>query len=56
LVDRLGVIGSLDVAVGPIKVRQRGFGPGQLLVGLAATQLAAEDILSGWIGSAPMPG
>jgi hypothetical protein len=47
LVDRLGVIGALDAAVGSIKLRERGFGPGQLLVGLAAAQLAGEDFLVG---------
>jgi hypothetical protein len=47
LVDRLGVVESLDAAVGPIKIRERGFGPGQLLVGLAAAQLAGEDFLVG---------
>jgi hypothetical protein len=47
LVERLGVIGLLDAAVGPIKIRERGFGPGQLLVGLAAAQLAGEDFLVG---------
>ena len=31
LVERLGVVGELDAAVGPIKVRDRGFGAGQLL-------------------------
>jgi hypothetical protein len=45
LVDRLGVIEALDAAVGPIKQRDRGFGAGELLVGLAAAQLAGEDFL-----------
>jgi hypothetical protein len=31
LCDRLGVIGALDAAVGPIKQRDRGFGAGELL-------------------------
>ncbi|MGH3857625.1 MAG: hypothetical protein ACRDR6_29880 [Pseudonocardiaceae bacterium] len=35
LCDRLGVVEALDVAVGPIKARDRGFGAGGLLVGLA---------------------
>jgi len=30
------VIGLLDAATGPIKQRDRGFGPGELLVGMAA--------------------
>jgi hypothetical protein len=47
LVDRLGVIGSLDAAVGPIKQRDRGFGARELLVGLAAAQLAGEGFLVG---------
>ena len=46
-VDRLGVIGALDAAVGPIKQRDRGFGPGELLCGIAAAQLAGEDFLAG---------
>jgi hypothetical protein len=47
LCDRLGVIGALDAAVGPIKQRDRGFGAGDLLTGLAAAQLAGEDFLTG---------
>jgi hypothetical protein len=47
LSDRLGVIGALDAAVGPIKQRDRGFGAGELLTGLAAAQLAGEDFLTG---------
>ena len=47
LCDRLGVIGALDAAVGPVKQRERGFGAGQLLTGLAAAQLAGEDFLTG---------
>lgn len=47
LVDRLGVIEALDAAVGPIKQRDRGFGAGELLVGLASAQLAGEDFLTG---------
>jgi hypothetical protein len=47
LCGRLGVIGALDAAVGPIKQRERGFGAGQLLAGLAAAQLAGEDFLTG---------
>jgi hypothetical protein len=30
LCDRLGVIGALDAAVGPVKQRDRGFGAGEL--------------------------
>jgi hypothetical protein len=47
LCDRLGVVGALDAAVGPIKQRGRGFGAGELLVGVAAAQLAGEDFLVG---------
>jgi hypothetical protein len=47
LCDRLGVIGALDAAVGPIKQRGRGFGAGELLTGIAAAQLAGEDFLVG---------
>ncbi len=45
--DRLGVVAALDAAVGPIKVRDRGFSAGQLLVGIMAAQLAGEDFLVG---------
>ena len=44
---RLGVIEAIDTAAGPIKQRERGFGAGQLLAGLAAAQLAGEDFLTG---------
>jgi hypothetical protein len=47
LCDRLGVIGALDAAVGPIKQRDRGLGAGELLTGIAAAQLAGEDFLTG---------
>jgi hypothetical protein len=47
LCDRLGVIEALDAAVGPVKQRKRGSGAGELLVGLAAAQLAGEDFLTG---------
>jgi hypothetical protein len=47
LVERLGVVAAVDAAVGPIKTRDRGYGPGQLLVGMAAAQLAGEDFLVG---------
>ena len=47
LCERLGVIGALDSAVGPVKQRDRGFGAGELLAGLAAAQLAGEDFLTG---------
>jgi len=47
LCGRLGVIGAIDAAVGPVKRRARGFGPGELLAGIAAAQLAGEDFLTG---------
>ncbi|MGH8967971.1 MAG: transposase, partial [Actinomycetes bacterium] len=47
LVERLGVISALDAAVGPIKQRDRGFSGGEVLVGLAAAQMAGEDFLVG---------
>ncbi|MGH3561747.1 MAG: hypothetical protein ACRDTN_08090, partial [Mycobacterium sp.] len=47
LCDRLDVIASLDAAVGPIKARARGLGAGELLVGIAAAQLAGQDFLVG---------
>jgi DDE family transposase len=47
LVDRMNMIKMLDAAIGPIKDRDRGYTGGQLLVGLAAAQLAGEDFLVG---------
>jgi hypothetical protein len=47
LVERLGVVGLLDAAVGPIKERARGRGAGELLVGMAAAQLAGQEFLVG---------
>jgi hypothetical protein len=47
LCDRLDVTGPLDAAVGPVKQRDRGFGAGELLAGIAAAQLAGEDFLAG---------
>jgi hypothetical protein len=47
LVERLGVIALLDAAIGLIKRRARGMGVGQLLVGMAAAQLAGQDFLVG---------
>src|SRR5712692_9477293 len=47
LCDRLDVIGALDAAVGPARQRDRGFGPGELLTGIASAQLAGEDFLTG---------
>jgi hypothetical protein len=47
LVDRLGVITRLDAAIGPIKSRRRGHTAGELLIGVAAAQLAGQDFLVG---------
>ena len=47
LCGRLGVVEALDAAVGPIKQRDRGFGAGEMLCGIAAAQLAGEDFLTG---------
>jgi len=47
LVDRLGVVGVLDEAVGPIKQRGRGLGAGEFLTALAAAQMTGEDYLVG---------
>lgn len=41
------MIKLLDAAIGPIKSRDRGHTGGQVLVGLAAAQLAGEDFLVG---------
>src|SRR5258706_1266208 len=45
LCGRLGVVGAIDAAAGPIRQRGRGFGAGELLTGIAAAQLAGEDFL-----------
>jgi Transposase DDE domain group 1 len=47
LCGRLCVIEALDAAVGPVKLRDRGFSGGQLLTGIASAQLAGEDFLVG---------
>ena len=41
------MVGRLDAVIGPIKHRRRGHTGGQLLVGIAAAQLAGEDFLVG---------
>ena len=41
------MIGRLDAAIGPIKQRRRGRSGAELLVGIAAAQLAGEDF---WVG------
>lgn len=47
LVERLGVIDTLDAAVGPIKQRDRGLSAGQFLLALAQAQLCGETTLVG---------
>jgi hypothetical protein len=47
LVGRFGMIKLLDAAIGSIKVRDRGYTGGELLVGVASAQLAGEDFLVG---------
>lgn len=47
LAERLGLVDRLDAAIGPIKARNRGFGAGQVLVGMAAAQLCGQDFLVG---------
>jgi hypothetical protein len=47
LVERLDVIGRLDAAIGSFKQRRRGHTAGEVLVGIAAAQLAGEDFLVG---------
>jgi hypothetical protein len=47
LVDHLNMIKLLDAAIGRIKVRDRGFSGGELLVGVATAQLAGEEFLVG---------
>ncbi len=43
LCDGLRVIEALDAAVGPVKQRDRGFGAGELLTGIAAAQQVSAD-------------
>lgn len=47
LCARLGIIGALDDAIGPIKVRDRGLSGGGLLVALAQAQMCGQDFLVG---------
>ncbi|MDT3446837.1 transposase, partial [Pseudofrankia sp. BMG5.37] len=47
LVDRLDLVGGLDDGIGRIKRRDRGLTAGQLLVGMAASQLGGESSLAG---------
>jgi hypothetical protein len=45
VLDTLDVVGILDRAIGPIKKRDRGVTAGQVLVGLAQSQLLGGDAL-----------
>jgi hypothetical protein len=47
LIDKLGVIDRLDARIGPLKTRIRGHSGGQVLVGMAAAQLAGAEFLVG---------
>jgi hypothetical protein len=55
LIDKLGVIDRLDARIGPLKTRIRGHSGGQVLVGMAAAQLAGRSSWSGSTGTAPTP-
>jgi hypothetical protein len=46
LCSRLGEIAAPDAAVGRIKQRNRGYGGGELLTGIAAARLTGEDFLT----------
>ena len=46
-VDKLDVVGEFDRGIGPIKKRDRGASAGELLVGLAQSQLLGADGLVG---------
>lgn len=45
LVDRLGVVAALDGGIGPVKSRRRGLSAGELLIGMARSQLLGGDAL-----------
>lgn len=47
LLQRLRLVEEIDAAAGPIKTRNRGFGLGQVLMGMATAQLAGQDFLVG---------
>ena len=49
LCGRLGVIEALDAAVGPIKQRDRGFGAGELLTGIAAPWPEPSEEVAGLV-------
>jgi hypothetical protein len=60
LAERLDVTDRVDAAVGSIKVRDRGFTTGQVLVGMAAVQLCARSTavtkFPGYVTNSPLPG
>lgn len=43
----LGITAALDAGIGPIKQRNRGLGPGQVLMTMASAQLAGADFMVG---------
>src|SRR5690349_10164312 len=47
LAQKLRVVDRLDAAIGPLKTRVGGRSGGEVLVGLAAAQLAGQDFLVG---------
>ena len=47
VIGRLDMVAELDAGIGPIKQRDRGLSGGQLLLGMAAAQLAGQDCLAG---------
>ena len=53
-VEKVGMVGAFDEAIGSIKVRARGASAGELVVGLAQAQLAGTGYWSVWTRSAPM--
>ncbi len=52
LCGRLGVIEALDEAVGPIKQRDRGFGPGELLTGIVCSATFSVSVVASLLVSA----
>jgi hypothetical protein len=54
LCDRLGVIGELDAAVGPVKQRNRGYGAGERWPGWRRRSWPGKTSSSAWTASARM--
>lgn len=53
LFDKVDVVGRFDCGTRPIKERDRGTSAGELLVGVAQSQLLGAKALAPWIASAP---